>query len=165
VFGAGRRHGLNVEHVFPMSWVTSALDCGTRRQCRANNELFNRIEADLHNLYPARQEINEERSSYRYAEIRGEARRFGECDFEVNHEQRQAEPRELSRGEIARAMFYMENRYRDDGLEIFESQARMLRRWHRDDPPGAVERKRNDLIETLQGNRNPYIDDPGLLYD
>ena len=74
-------------------------------------------------------------------------------------------PSEASRGEIARAMFYMENRYHDAGLEIFSGQARMLRQWHRDDPPGAAEIERNDRIEGLQGNRNPYIDTPALLYD
>ena len=163
-FAGGQRRGLNVEHVFPMSWVTNALDCGTRNQCRDRSELFNSIEADLHNLYPARQEINEERSSFRYAEISGELRRFGDCDFEVDYQAREAEPSEASRGEIARAMFYMENRYHDAGLEIFSGQARMLRQWHRDDPPRAAEMERNDRIEGLQGNRNPYIDTPALLY-
>lgn len=29
-------------------------------------------------------------------------------------------------------------------------------------PPDANERRRNDLIEQFQGNRNPFIDDPSL---
>jgi deoxyribonuclease-1 len=162
-FGSGYNDGLNVEHVFPMSWVTGALGCGTRKQCRNRSELFNRIEADLHNLYPSRQDVNAERSSYRFAELAGEDSRFRDCDFEVDYDNRRVEPRATSRGDIARSMFYMENRYRDAGLEIFNAQARMLREWHRNDPPGAKERERNDRIESLQGNRNPYIDSPDLL--
>ena len=50
-FNSQQRNGFNVEHVFPMSWVTKPLDCGTRNQCRNNSDVFNKIEADLHNLY------------------------------------------------------------------------------------------------------------------
>jgi len=34
--------------------------------------------------------------------------------------------------------------------------------WNELDPPDAEEKARNDLIEQLQGTRNPYIDDPDL---
>jgi deoxyribonuclease-1 len=36
--------------------------------------------------------------------------------------------------------------------------------WHRSDPPDGHERWRNDRIEVLQGNRNPYIDRPETLH-
>jgi endonuclease I len=32
--------------------------------------------------------------------------------------------------------------------------------WHLADPPDADERRRNDGIEELQGNRNPFVDHP-----
>ena len=157
-FGDDRR-GLNVEHVFPMSWVTRELRCGKRNQCRRRSERFNRIEADLHNLYPARREINDARRSYRFAEIPGELRRFGSCDFEVDDRQRTIEPRPASRGEIARAMFYMRDTY---DLPIFRKQTELLLRWHRADPPSDEERRRNEVIDKIQGTRNPYIDKPEL---
>lgn len=154
------RRGLNIEHVFPMSWVTRALRCGRRKQCRDRSPLFNRIEADLHNLYPSWRVINDARSSYRFGEIAGELRYFGKCDFEVDEQNRVVEPRPAVRGEIARAMFYMQRAY---GMVIYRRQAAMLLDWHRTDPPSDEERRRNDVIEKLQGNRNPFIDHPEML--
>ncbi len=153
------RRGLNVEHVFPMSWVTRELRCGKRNQCRRRSKRFNRIEADLHNLYPARREINDARRSYRFAEIPGEQRQFGSCDFEIDDRQRTIEPRPASRGEIARAMFYMRDTY---DLPIFRKQTELLLHWHRTDPPSDEEHRRNDLIDKIQGTRNLYIDKPEL---
>ena len=150
---------LNVEHVFPMSWVARAVGCGRRRACRGSSARFNRIEADLHNLYPARADVNQERGSMAFGVVRGERRRYGECDFEVDHGARVVEPRAAARGKIARAMFYMAHRYR---LQIFPRQRRRLQQWNRSHPPDAEEQRRNDAIERLQGNRNPYIDDPAL---
>lgn len=163
-FNTQQRRGFNVEHVFPMSWVTNALACGKRKQCRSNNVQFNLIEADLHNLYPATVEVNRARSSFRFGEIPGEARRFGkDCDFEVNPRARVAEPALEVRGEVARSMFYMANQYKNHGLIIFKAQAKMLGEWHTSDPPSLHEKQRNDQIEKMQGNRNPFIDDPAEL--
>jgi deoxyribonuclease-1 len=155
--------GVNIEHVFPMGWVTKSIACGTRDQCRAN-ALFNRVESDLHNLYPSRTDVNQARGSFRFANIAGEAREFGaQCDFEVNQRQRAVEPRPEVRGDIARAMFYMVNRYPEAKLQIFPKQQQLLKKWHRADPPSDAERSRNDLIQRLQGNRNPYVDAPDTL--
>lgn len=158
-FDGGYQRALNIEHVFPMGWVTRSLDCGTRKQCRQRSRQFNRIEADLHNLFPARRDINDARGSFRFGMVPGEVRRFGDCDFEVDQRQRQVEPRPAARGEIARAMLYMQRRY---GLKIYRRQGQMLLEWHFADPPSDHERWRNDQIEKIQGNRNPFIDDPGL---
>lgn len=155
----GRTDGLNIEHVFPMSWVTKALECGKRKQCRETSALFNRIEADLHNLYPSDSRVNYERGSLRFGEVRGEPRQFGErCDFEVDKRNRQVEVTPASQGNVARAMFYMAWQYRDHGLRIFDRQARLLAQWHREDPVDDDERKRNRTILALQGNSNPFID-------
>ncbi len=154
----GKRHGrdINVEHVFPMAWVTRALKCGKREECRQNSREFNTIEADMHNLFPALAEINKRRGAFAFAEIPGEPG-TGKCDFEVDERKRLVEPRPAVRGDIARAMFYMSHRY---GLKLFNRQKKMLLRWHREDPPSAEERRRNDIIQRLQGQRNPFIDNP-----
>ena len=156
-FRQNDRRGLNIEHVFPMSWATRTLNCGRRKQCRAKNPRFNRLEADLHNLFPARRDINDARSSFRFGVINGERRQFGNCDFEVDERQRVVEPRSASQGEIARAMFYMHDEY---GMRIFPRLGRTLKRWHLQDPPSSEEKRRNDVIERLQGTRNDYIDHP-----
>jgi deoxyribonuclease-1 len=152
---SGRR--LNAEHVYPMSWATRELRCGTRDQCRERSAAFNRIEADLHNLYPSRTDANQLRSSMAYAEIPGEQHALRGCDIEVDRRSRRVEPRPAVRGEIARAMFYMQDTY---GLPIYPRQGELLLRWHRADPPDAEERRRNAAIADLQGRRNPFIDDP-----
>lgn len=159
-----QRRGVNIEHVFPMSWATNGLNCGTRKQCRQSSSMFNLIEADLHNLYPALTEVNASRSSFRFGEIKGERRSFGaECDFEVDQRRRMAEPRPAVRGEIARAMFYMAWQYQDQGLTIFSRSGKILQEWHNADRPTQQERRRNDRIERLQGKRNHFIDDPERL--
>ena len=156
-FGSDRPRGLNIEHIFPMSWVTKDLHCGTRRECRRYSERFNRIEADLHNLFPSRTDLNDKRGSFPFGMVKGEPRQYGACDFEVDFKNRQIEPRPEVRGDIARAMFYMAETY---GFKIFKRQGKLLARWHREDPPDDTERRRNDRIEGLQGNRNPFIDQP-----
>lgn len=163
-FNSRQRSGFNIEHVFPMSWVTNGLQCGTRKQCRKSSATFNKIEADLHNLYPSRSDVNEKRSSFRFGVINGEKRRFGKaCDFEYDARQRVAEPAPNVRGDVARAMFYMAREYKQYGLVIFKRQAALLRDWHQSDPPSPAEKKRNDAIEKIQGNRNPFIDEPDSL--
>jgi deoxyribonuclease-1 len=162
-FNAMPARGVNIEHVFPMGWATNSIGCGTRDQCRSN-ALFNQIESDLHNLCPSRSDVNTARLSFRFANIAGEVREFGaDCDFEVSKRQRAVEPRPDIRGDIAHTMFYVVDRYPQAKLEIFSKQQRLLKEWHRADPPSAEERARNDAIERIQGNRNPYVDAPNSL--
>ncbi|VAX06677.1 hypothetical protein MNBD_GAMMA26-437 [hydrothermal vent metagenome] len=158
-FGPFKGRGINIEHVFPMGWVAKDLNCGKRSQCRTTSAKFNRIEADMHNLYPARAKINKTRSSYAYGIIQGELRRFGRCDFEIDQQKRLAEPRPEVRGNIARAMLYMHTTY---DLKLFSRQGKLLIKWHRNDPPDREEQRRNRIIEHLQGVHNPFIDNPGL---
>lgn len=148
---------VNLEHVFPMDWVTNELLCGERTECRQGSERFNRIESDMHNLYPSLRQINEARGSYPFGDLWGEERNFGDCDFEVSSSKRIAEPRPDARGEIARAMLYMADTY---DLPLFGRQLKMLKTWNLEDPPSDEERRRNDVIEKLQGQRNGFIDDP-----
>ena len=158
-FGKRKGREINIEHVYPMSWVMKAEHCGDRDRCRDTRPRFNRIEADMHNLYPSRKNINKARGSLPFGEVSGENRRYGKCDFEVDYRRRLIEPRPASRGNIARAMFYMHDTY---GLKIFNKQGRMLKKWHQADPPDREERRRNDLIAKIQGTRNRFVDQPNL---
>jgi deoxyribonuclease-1 len=153
-FGAYDRR-YNIEHVFPMGWVVRQLRCGDREQCRRRSALFNRIESDMHNLYPVRRDLNRERGTYAYGIIKGERWVERGCDFELDHRRRRAEPRPKVRGDIARAMLYMADTY---DLKLFRRQRELLERWHRADPPDAEERRRNRIIRRLQGRGNPWIE-------
>jgi len=95
------------------------------------------------------------------------------------------------KGDVARAMFYMDVRYSGDtGSEpdlILTDNASLIQtsggnnasvaymgllqtllEWHFDDPVDDKERDRNDAVYTYQGNRNPFIDHPewvGYIFD
>lgn len=91
------------------------------------------------------------------------------------------------RGDVARALFYMDVRYEggnhgltahaepdliltDDLASVVETGVNansaymgllsVLLQWHEDDPVDEIERDRNDVIESFQQNRNPFIDHP-----
>ncbi len=84
------------------------------------------------------------------------------------------QPAPAERGDIARAIFYMDVRYNGTDPETSDMElvsipptgAQMghlntLLLWHAEDPPDDDERRRNDLIHSnYQGNRNPFIDHP-----
>ncbi len=87
------------------------------------------------------------------------------------------EPRDADKGDVARMIFYMAVRY--DGVDTsydlelvdyiysdagtnqpFYGKLSTLLAWHNADPPDAWEALRNNRIQNLQGNRNPFIDHP-----
>jgi deoxyribonuclease-1 len=163
------RSGLNVEHVYPASWMKDTAGCPglSRKECRRVCDRFNIMEADLHNLYPALAKVNQDRSNYLFGII-GEddcdktydhPRVQDGCDFEVDPDSGVVEIRRLSRGEVARAIFYMNYEY---GAPIDPEMGELLVTWHFADPPDDMEKERNNKIENIQGTRNPYIDDPSL---
>lgn len=146
----------NIEHVFPMSWVGKTLHCGNRKQCRSRSALFNQIEADMHNMYPARKDLNKRRGAMAYGMVKGERHVEPQCDLEIDTRARRVEPRPAMRGNIARAMLYMADRY---PLKLYPRQRALLLRWHAQDPVDDAERQRNRRIRQLQGHANPWIGD------
>jgi deoxyribonuclease-1 len=145
-----------VEHVGAISWHGKQLDCwksGGRKNCSRNDNAFKKAEADIHNLVPALGEVNGNRSNYHFVDdIPGEVRKYGACDFEIAH--RQAEPPSDKRGEIARAILYMDNVY---GMNLTESQKAMYLRWHQNDLPTENEIRIHAAKAKAQGNVNPYV--------
>ena len=70
------------------------------------------------------------------------------------------EARPTVRGDLARAHFYFSVRY---GIAISPAEESVLRAWHAQDPPDDRERTRNDTVESVQGNRNPFVDYPTVV--
>ena len=64
--------------------LCKARNLRSHRKCaRKFSKTFRKIEGDIFNLVPSVGEINEKRSNYEFAEIPGEERKFGKCDFEI----------------------------------------------------------------------------------
>ena len=80
---------------------------------------------------------------------------------------RRAEPPERSRGEIARAMLYMEGAYAPV-FRMSDRQRRLAQNWNEQHPVVQWECTRAARIEKLQGNVNPVVKDAclkaGLTY-
>ncbi len=85
-------------------------------------------------------------------------------------------PPEEFKGELARTYFYMAIMYPSsiwtprgfmmmdtNTYPVFNSYAKaMLMEWHKSYPVNDNERIKNNIVEGLQGNRNPFIDFPDL---
>ena len=126
---------------------------GGRKNCK-KNQTFKMMEGDLHNLVPAIGELNGDRSNFKFTEIAGESRNYGACNFEVDFKSRLVEPREEVKGDVARIYFYMRDTY---NVKISDKQTKMLNAWNNIDPVNDWEIKKNELVYSIQGNRNPYI--------
>ena len=149
---------IGIEHIYPTSSMTKHAACKNRMQCReSRNEKFMRMEADLHNMYPVSQSIITYRNNFRFGLINGEEWRFDNCDLEWKSGV--IEPRQIARGNIARAMLYMHTRY---NIPVDKKNLVLFKVRNKIDPPSKQEMMRNNIIERLQGNRNPYIDQPSL---
>lgn len=148
---------LAIEHVYTTSRMIRALDCKSRRQCYEQNKQFSIMEADLHNLYPVRLDLSNALYDSEFGDIEGDDWRIEGCDFERKNSV--VQPRPLARGNIARAIFYMHDRYK---LPVKRDTLQILKKWNKEDPPSQQEVVRNDKVEKIQGNRNPFIDDHTL---
>ncbi len=133
--------------------------------------------ADLHHLFPARQGINGSRGSLPFGELTDDDRQLfvdtdgslektgggipsgSYRDVDVNGTT-VFEPRDDHKGNVARAMFYMSVRY---WMPLEKNMEEVLRDWNDLDDVDAAELVRNTRIEAIQGNRNPFIDDPDLI--
>ena len=86
------------------------------------------------------------------------------------------EPIDAFKGDIARMYFYFATRYENTvagypydmfngtGNQVFTTAfLATLLQWHANDPVSSREIARNNAIYARQGNRNPFIDNPGYV--
>ncbi len=143
---------VNCEHTWPQSRFS-----GSHRK---------RLQkGDLHHLYPTDSRANSTRGNHKFAEVLGDDA-TSDCSasqFGIHSRTKKSsyyEPPREHRGNVARALFYFATRY---DLRISDEEEFFLRKWHKEDPVDAEEMKRNNMIEKIQGNRNPYIDLPKIV--
>ncbi|MCF7901966.1 MAG: endonuclease [Candidatus Marinimicrobia bacterium] len=140
---------INCEHSWPQSFFDSD----------------NPMRGDIHHLFPTHQDANGRRSNYPFDNVTQNVtwqqggsllgqNSFGETAFE---------PRDVHKGDAARAIFYFVTRYGNLGGYLGEHQEATLREWFWSDPVSQKEIDRNDGIDQYQHNRNPFVDHPEFL--
>lgn len=166
--------------------VTEACNCYNREhvvpQSYWANDNSKKMRTDLFNVIPADAVANETRSAWAYGEVTGTSSwtngvstlgygTYGNNTFE---------PADEYKGDLARVYFYMLTCYRNEdftqrgtGSKVFtfengvagltSTALSLFLKWHRNDPVSEKEINRNNGIERLQGNRNPYVDMPELV--
>jgi endonuclease I len=139
---------------------------------------------DVHNLYAANKDVNNLRGNLFFNEsdpadggyVSPAHADAPETSMDINS----WEPPDASKGNVARALFYMATRYDGDESDTtalaFADEPTVpnvsmgilttLLAWHLSDPPDAAESNRNEKIfTTYQFNRNPFIDRPQWAED
>ena len=77
------------------------------------------------------------------------------------------EPIDEVKGDVARCIFYIcvmyYNEYEIDILKMIAARdVNLFLKWNREDPVDEYEIFRNNVVQGIQGNRNPFIDFPDL---
>ncbi len=165
----------NREHSFPRSWFGGAVSP---------------MNTDVHHIFPTDGKVNSYRSSYPFGEV-GSASytsqngsMLGNAQSGLGYSGVVFEPIDEFKGDVARAYFYMATRYQNvianweqnssygdavlDGSsdQVFETWfLAMLKDWHQLDTVSQKELDRNEAAYQYQGNRNPYVDYPDLVFD
>jgi hypothetical protein len=143
----------NTEHTWPQSKFNETIDEEVQK-------------TDLHHLYPTYNKINAERGNLPYANIGAESPKKLFCDLSKLGEPvgfakgTYFEPPTAHKGNVARSMFYFSVRYE---MKIDAVEEIFLKFWHMLDPVDAKEKARNDMIQKVQNNRNPFVDEPELV--
>lgn len=148
------------EHTYPYSWMPTT---------NQNLPEYN----DYHHLMPANQnEVNAIRSNYPLGVVVGTpAYTYLGCKLGLNAQGKTVfEPRDEHKGDAARALMYMTVCYTGvsgnlwalpsfiSGAIPYGQDQDVLKQWHYQDPPDNHEIARNDYVDSLQGNRNPFVD-------
>ena len=137
----------NCEHVVPQSWFNKA----------------HPMKADLHHLFTEQVQCNGSRGNLEFEDLQdGQGQPISACG--ILNPGDSFEPG-AGKGEVARATLYFVTRhpgYVGDGNESNLADVETLLKWHKEYPVSDYERHRNDKIQDVQGNRNPFIDFPEL---
>ena len=146
---------LKVDYVYSEKQLLRHFNCITSRQC-ASKDGFELVVSDLHNMYPVERQSELDRRGTLLGDLPDNVE-AAPCGYQLSFQT--FDPSPHAKGNIARAMVYM---HKQHGLPLIGALP-MYKRWNEEDPPDEAEKQRNASIGRIQGNRNPYIDDPDLL--
>ncbi len=155
---------INCEHTVPQSFFNSNAP----------------MVSDIHHLFPVYDNWNSTRSNFQFREIsdanttkwmlgstetatapavgdRPNYARFTNIGGSF------FQPRNVHKGNLARALFYFYTMYPTVGTITDVAPLQTLYDWHLADPVDAAEIERNNRVASYQGTRNPYIDYPEVV--
>ena len=154
----------NREHSIPQSWFSEASP----------------MVSDVVHVLPTDGYVNNRRSSYLLAEVssvtyssKNNYSKLGSCKT-TGYSGTVFEPNDEIKGDMARIYFYMATCYQDkctnwtkgEATKVFSTQNKgltnwvvdMFMDWSKRDLIDDVETARNNAVQEVQGNRNPFVD-------
>jgi endonuclease I len=132
-------NSFNCEHTFPQGHFSQSLP----------------MRSDIHHLFSTDVTANSRRGNNPFGIVTNSTWSVGGSKASSTT----FEPRDAQKGKTARALMYFVIRYQDYQSH-FASQQTILKQWHNTFPVDAAERTRNNDIEAVQNNRNPFVDYP-----
>ena len=174
--------GYNREHLLPQSWfgktvdpmysdITHVVPSDARLNSQRNDNPFGEVTSNT-------AQVNSSKNDYS---------RWGAPNPDLGAPSgltKVFEPNDKIKGDIARVYFYMITCYEDTlaswpwrqsrtATYVFDEEGTpyeplqqwvmdMFMRWSELDPVDSIELARNEAVFRVQGNRNPYVDYPGL---
>ncbi|MEO8587919.1 MAG: endonuclease [Flavobacteriales bacterium] len=156
---SGEGDCFNREHSFPESWF----------------DALSPMNSDLFHIYPTDGWVNNKRGNFPYGMVTSptwtstNGSKVGPCSW-PGCSGVVFEPIDVYKGDLARGYFYMLTRYLPNvdtwpcpmmtGGNFTAWAESLLLSWNEQDPVSQKEIDRNNDIYGMQGNRNPYIDNP-----
>ncbi len=162
----GEGYSYNREHSFPKSWFHE----------------YSPMFSDIVHVIPTDGYVNTRRNNNPYGTTNGETfttangfSKLGKCTWS-GYTGTVFEPNDEYKGDLARIYFYMATCYEDSIMKWSSDMLGganksqpfadwafgMLMQWSKDDPVSQKEIDRNNRCYVIQGNRNPFVDYPGL---
>lgn len=145
-----QNQGFDTEHTWPQ---------GTFSQAEP-------MRSDLFHLYPTTTTSNNTRSNYPFGNVLSGITwtQGGSKLGKDKYNQTVFEPRDIHKGNVARSMLYFILRYNNNYQSYLDTvQENVYRQWNLFDTVESRERRRNNLIASYQGKRNPLIDHPDFV--
>lgn len=143
----------NREHTFPQSLANPPMSTSTPG-----------VSTDIHHLRAADCQWNSTRGNRPFTDGQGDATTVGASDWY---------PGDEWKGDIARMMMYLYVRYGSvtpattvgvgsTSYSPLNDMPNVFLEWNMEDPVSIQEINRNNVVHSIQGNRNPFIDNPYL---
>ena len=126
--------------------------------------------ADLHHLRPEDPSVNSTRGNMPFGNVNGGtvvnmSSTNGGGSSNCYRGGGYFEPQDCAKGDVARILLYLITRYSSldsKSITVVAQSYNLLLEWNDLDPVDEWEMQRNDVAESYQGNRNPFIDHPEL---